>query len=287
MRRGIDFGSSRMQLMQLRESSFHEPRPACPEHPKQRVHRHEFYLRFENCDSQRRPRHQLGGYVSLSVTDCGRCWLKTKRSRPSIGGTGYWNASSSISSMRRKAELVTKRPCSISCTTAGVIFYRPGLFGGPIVLDQNWALELSTPCLIERKILPLLRGYGRFSRADLEPLIWSSYTVVEQQTFPSMMESCGICLKAQRLSDEEWEYIAPELLPEWAGAQEQLLGRLRDEPPTSEPRAFPSESLMPNFGSERGDALVGTNGKEKVIAAFHHPHQYLLYQAVVRILTCS
>ena len=42
--------------MQLREGSFHEPRPACPEHPKQRVHRHGFYLRFENCDSQRRLR---------------------------------------------------------------------------------------------------------------------------------------------------------------------------------------------------------------------------------------
>jgi hypothetical protein len=40
---------------------------------------------------------------------------------------------------------------------------------------------------------------------------------------------------------------------------------------------------MPNFGSERSDALVGTNGKEKVIAAFHHPRQHLLYQAVVRI----
>ena len=42
--------------MQLREGSFHAPRPACPKHPKQRVHRHGFYLRFENCDSQRRLR---------------------------------------------------------------------------------------------------------------------------------------------------------------------------------------------------------------------------------------
>ena len=40
---------------------------------------------------------------------------------------------------------------------------------------------------------------------------------------------------------------------------------------------------MPNFGSERSDALVGTSGKEKVSAAFYHPHQHLLYQAVVRI----
>jgi transposase-like protein len=42
--------------MQLREGSFHGPRPACPEHPKQRVHRHGFYARFENCDSQQRLR---------------------------------------------------------------------------------------------------------------------------------------------------------------------------------------------------------------------------------------
>ena len=42
--------------MQLREGSFHGRRPSCPEHPKQRVHRHGFYVRFENCDSQRRLR---------------------------------------------------------------------------------------------------------------------------------------------------------------------------------------------------------------------------------------
>jgi hypothetical protein len=41
--------------------------------------------------------------------------------------------------------------------------------------------------------------------------------------------------------------------------------------------------FLPNFGSERSDALVGTNGKEKVIAAFLHPRQHLLYQVVVRI----
>ncbi len=44
------------QPMQLREGSFHGPRPTCREHPKQRVHRHGFYVRFENCDSQRRLR---------------------------------------------------------------------------------------------------------------------------------------------------------------------------------------------------------------------------------------
>jgi internalin A len=70
-----------------------------------------------------------------------------------------------------------------------------------------------------------------------------------------MMESCGICFKARRLSDEEWEYIAPELLPEWAGAQEQLLGRLRDEPPTSERVArypFLHEGILRSYLSRLG-----------------------------------
>jgi adhesin HecA-like repeat protein len=43
--------SAFVEPMQLREGSFHGPRPTCPEHPKQRVHRHGFYVRFENCDS--------------------------------------------------------------------------------------------------------------------------------------------------------------------------------------------------------------------------------------------
>jgi hypothetical protein len=42
--------------MQLREGSFQASRPSCPIHPNQRVHRHGFYERFEDCDSQRRSR---------------------------------------------------------------------------------------------------------------------------------------------------------------------------------------------------------------------------------------
>ena len=55
---------------------------------------------------------------------------------------------------------------------SGVIFYQPGLFGGRIVLDQNWALEAIYALFDRKKILALLRGYGRFTRADLEALIW-------------------------------------------------------------------------------------------------------------------
>jgi internalin A len=119
----------------------------------------------------------------------------------------------------------------------GVIFNRPGLFRDRIILDQNWALEAIYALFDRKKILPLFRGYGRFSRADIEALIWSSYTPSEQKVFLGMMESCGICFKARKISYDEWEYIAPELLPTWSDAQEQLLGRLRDDPPDAETTA--------------------------------------------------
>jgi internalin A len=79
----------------------------------------------------------------------------------------------------------------------GVVFYRPGLFSDRIVLDQNWALEAIYAIFNREKILPLLRGYGRFSRKDLEALIWSGYTPEEQKVFLGMMESCGICFKVR------------------------------------------------------------------------------------------
>jgi internalin A len=97
----------------------------------------------------------------------------------------------------------------------GVVFYRPGLFGDRIVLDQNWALEVIYAIFDRKKILPLLRGYGRFSRADLEALICSGYKPEEQKIFLAMMESCGICFRVRKFPNNEWGYIAPELLPEW------------------------------------------------------------------------
>ena len=81
----------------------------------------------------------------------------------------------------------------------GVMFYRSGLFGDRIVLDQNWALEAIYSIFDREKILQLLRGYGRFSRADLEALIWSGFTPEEQKVFLGMMESCGICFRVREL----------------------------------------------------------------------------------------
>jgi internalin A len=70
------------------------------------------------------------------------------------------------------------------------------------------------------------------------------------------MESCGICFRVRELPNDEWEYIAPELLPQWSDAQEQLLGRLRDDPPDAEATAqytFLHEGILRGYLSKLGE----------------------------------
>ena len=129
----------------------------------------------------------------------------------------------------------------------GVIFYRAGLFDERIVLDQDWALEAMYMLFDRDKMLPLLRGHGRFTRRELERLVWTEYTRDRQQVFLDMLESCGICFRLRQVLDDstendieeerEWEYLAPELLPEWSDAEELLLGRLQEGPPAAEAEA--------------------------------------------------
>jgi internalin A len=148
----------------------------------------------------------------------------------------------------------------------GVVFYRSGLFGERIVLDQNWALEAIYALFDREKTLPLLRGYGRFTRKELETLIWAKYAPDQQQVFLDMMEGCGICFRLRKLSHDptesdekeetEWEYVAPELLPKWSGAQELLLGRLRDDPTDAEATArysFLHEGILRGYLSKLGE----------------------------------
>ena len=99
----------------------------------------------------------------------------------------------------------------------GVVFYRPGLFGDSIVLDQAWALEgIYTVFHREKCYRELKRLGGRFSRSLLEMLVWQNYSESEQRLFLAMMQSCGICFvykEGDRQLGIEAEYMAPELLP--------------------------------------------------------------------------
>src|SRR6516164_2949187 len=147
----------------------------------------------------------------------------------------------------------------------GAVFYRPGLFGDRIVLDQNWALEAIYSIFHRDKCFKQLKKlHGRFSREDLELLIWSGYTPEEQKVFLGMMESCGICFKVRKLPNDESEYIAPELLPAWPEAQTSLLaGRIPKDHPMAEAQAsypFLHEGVLRGYlskiGQQVGDAAI-------------------------------
>jgi internalin A len=109
-----------------------------------------------------------------------------------------------------------------------------GVVAGQIVLDQSWALHAIYSLFERKRVLPLLQALGgRFTRANLEDLAWSQYSRTEQEVFLRMMADCGICFRVRALRDQEWEYIAPELLPGWPEAERKILIPAQ----VSEPRA--------------------------------------------------
>ena len=114
----------------------------------------------------------------------------------------------------------------------GVVFYREGLFGGHIVLDQAWALEaIYTVFHRELCYRELKRLGGRFTRSLLELLVWREYSPDEQQLFLDMMQTCGVCFVYRKADDKagiEAEYIAPDLLPERAEVEEALAEKWDD-----------------------------------------------------------
>jgi internalin A len=102
----------------------------------------------------------------------------------------------------------------------GVVFYRSGLFKNQIILDQNWALEAIYSIFHRQRCFKQLKKLMAVLAARiLRRLSGLTYTHAEQEVFLSMMESCGICFKVRKLPNDEWEYLAPDLLAEWFDAQ--------------------------------------------------------------------
>ena len=98
----------------------------------------------------------------------------------------------------------------------GAVFYREGLFGDAIILDQAWALDAVYAVFHrESKAFKTIERYsGRFRRSDLAEWVWQDHSEKEQELFLSLMEQCGICFPYRRGGkDVEAEYIAPDLLP--------------------------------------------------------------------------
>ena len=98
----------------------------------------------------------------------------------------------------------------------GTVFYRQGLFGDDIILDQAWALDAVYAVFHrESKAFKNIERYGgRFRRSDLAEWVWQEHSEKEQELFLSFMRQCGICFTYRRGDkDIEAEYIAPDLLP--------------------------------------------------------------------------
>jgi internalin A len=110
----------------------------------------------------------------------------------------------------------------------GVVFYRPGLFGDRVILDQAWALEAIYAVFHRRTDLQreLNLRRGRFTRELLDRFLWGAirrdegkepYTPAEQELFLGMMTQCHIAFQVRDEDHGEAgrEFAAPELLPEW------------------------------------------------------------------------
>ena len=92
---------------------------------------------------------------------------------------------------------------------SGQVFWKEGVFGDQVVLDQAWALDGMYAVLHRDSALPLIRQqHGRFTPQLLALLVWQNRTDEERQLFLSMMKKCQTCFKIA-----EDTYVAPALLP--------------------------------------------------------------------------
>jgi internalin A len=164
---------------------------------------------------------------------------------------------------------------------AGIVFYRPGLFGDRIILDQAWALEAIYAVFNrENCYRPLRQLRGRFTREILEALAWREYSVAEQKVFLGMMQSCGICFVHRRGTgdaDEYEEYIAPDLLPERSEIQAEL-DAMWDEQAPVETSEFEYALLHP--GMVR--SVISRIGSEAGVTALYWRGGLCVYETITR-----
>ena len=165
--------------------------------------------------------------------------------------------------------------------SAGIVFYRPGLFEDQVVLDQGWALDAIYAVFNREKCYRQLRQLrGRFGRPLLEALVWQGYGVEEQKLFLSMMQSCGICFVHRQgtIPDEDdAEYIAPDLLPERADLEDQLAEKWDDSQPF-ESAEFDFALLHP--GIVRG--VISRIGREAGANALYWQGGVCVYERTTR-----
>jgi len=151
----------------------------------------------------------------------------------------------------------------------GTVFYRKGLFGDQIILDQAWALEAIYAVFdrASQSFKKIERNHGRFRRSELAEWVWQKHGVPEQEQFLSFMQQCGICFTIQKEDHEkraEAEYIAPDLLPARSDDETQTRLKLMWDEANPDAEAVLAFALLPP-GLMR--ALIARIGSDAGLAA--------------------
>ena len=152
---------------------------------------------------------------------------------------------------------------------SGTVFYRKGLFGDRIILDQAWALD-AVYAVFDRASLAfkkIERNHGRFRRSELAEWVWQKHGAPEQELFLSFMQQCGICFTIQKGDHEkrvEAEYIAPDLLPARSDDETRMRLKLVWDDASPDAEAVLTFALLPP-GLMR--ALIARIGSDAGLAA--------------------
>ena len=163
----------------------------------------------------------------------------------------------------------------------GAVFYRKGLFGDQIILDQAWALD-AVYAVFDRAsqtFRKIERNRGRFRRSELAEWVWQQHGVPEQKLFLSFMQQCNICFTIQKEDREkriEAEYIAPDLLPSGSDAETQNRLKLVWDDAHPDAEAVLTFALLPP-GLIR--ALIARIGGEAGLAAEYWRDGVCFYDA--------
>jgi|GEM_PF-1197940 len=98
---------------------------------------------------------------------------------------------------------------------SAAVFWRSGVFGNRVILDQAWALQGLYDLVEREQVLPLLRSLnGVFTPALLAELLWKDkFSPAEQVTFIEMMEQCAACFPLDGEFGWDNRYVALESLP--------------------------------------------------------------------------
>ena len=164
---------------------------------------------------------------------------------------------------------------------AGTVFYRQGLFGDQIILDQAWALEAVYAVFdrASRSFKKIARNHGRFRRSELAEWVWQQHGAPEQELFLSFMQQCGICFTIDRENRDkrvEAEYIAPDLLPARSDDETQKRLKLVWDDASPDAEAVLTFALLPP-GLMR--ALIARIGGDAGLAAEYWRDGVCFYDA--------